>query len=114
MNGIIKSLIGLSLLGLSVPAEAFKLETHMWVGQEVINDLEDDGLLSFDLGKDNNITIEPPYDVKEAILNNKSTYLMGTIGPDAVPDIVTGQMIVHPVVYLVVRKLIVLGTLANG
>lgn len=50
MNVIIKSLIGMSLLvGGSIPAEAFKLETHMWVGQEVINDLEDDGLLSFEL-----------------------------------------------------------------
>ena len=80
----------------SVPAEAFKLETHMWVGQEVINDLEDDGLLSFELGANRVVKIAPSYDVKEAILNNKSTYLMGTIGPDAVPDMVAGQMIVHP------------------
>ena len=106
MNGIIKSLIGLSLLGFSVSTEAFKLETHMWVGQEVINDLEDDGRLRFDLGKerkfpfgpetDKIIEIEVPLDVKEAILSNKSTYLMGTIGPDAVPDMLAGQMVVHP------------------
>ncbi|MEN8147954.1 MAG: zinc dependent phospholipase C family protein [Campylobacterota bacterium] len=67
----------------------------MWVGQEVINDLEDDGQLTFMVDK-KDIEIEVPADVRDAILNNKSTYLMGTIGPDAVPDVVAGQMVVHP------------------
>ena len=81
---------------ISPALQAFKLETHMWVGQEVINDLEDDGQLTFELEKNKKIKIEVPADVRDAILNNKSTYLMGSLGPDAIPDVVTGQMVVHP------------------
>ena len=74
---------------------AFKLETHVWVGQQVINDLEKDGKLSFKLG-DQSVDLELPADVKSAILNNRAAFLMGNIGPDAVPDVVVGQTVVHP------------------
>ncbi len=76
-------------------SNAFKVETHVWVGQQVINDLEDDGQLTFKLGdKEVNILIDA--DVKDAILDNKSNYLMGQLGPDAAPDMVVGQTVIHP------------------
>lgn len=76
-------------------ANAFKLETHLWVGQQVINDLEDDGHLTFKLG-DKNVEILVDSHIKNAILNNKSHFLMGNIGPDAAPDVVVGQNVIHP------------------
>lgn len=74
---------------------SFKIDTHIWVGQQVINDLEDDGMISIELDGQL-IHFYIPVDVKNAILANKSAYLMGHIGPDAVPDVMVGQMFVHP------------------
>lgn len=74
---------------------AFKIDTHVWIGQQIINDLEDDGKLSLRLG-DQNIEIDVNDDVTNAILSNKSAFLMGNIGPDAAPDVVVGQTTVHP------------------
>jgi len=84
-----------TMLLLPVDAYAFKVETHVWVGQQVINDLEDDGMISIDVGgTPYNFSI--PADVIDAILANKSEYRMGNIGPDAFPDILSGQTAVHP------------------
>lgn len=85
----------LALCALVPAANAFKLETHLWVGQQVINDIEDDGQLSFKLG-DKEVKIFVDDYVKDAILNNKQHYLMGNIGPDAAPDVVVGQNVIHP------------------
>lgn len=84
-----------AVLFISNFAFAFKIDTHVWVGQQIINDLEDDGMISIAVnGQVKNFYI--PNDVKTAILANKAAYLMGNIGPDAVPDVVIGQMFVHP------------------
>ncbi len=77
-------------------SHAFKIDTHVWVGQQVINDLEkNNGRISLKLS-DKEILIDVPVDIKNAILNNKSAFLMGNIGPDAVPDVVVGQTFPHP------------------
>ena len=71
---------------------AFDTRSHVWISQQVINDLE----------KDAKVTIAPfgEFDVDpsivSAILENKSTYRMGNIGPDGFPDVVGGQVTVHP------------------
>ncbi|SNZ01717.1 zinc dependent phospholipase C family protein [Flagellimonas pacifica] len=72
-----------------------KIDLHIWIAQQVINDLEDDGKLSFILdGKTINIPVDP--EIVNAILANKQYYLQGNIGPDAVPGIYSGQMTIHP------------------
>lgn len=77
------------------PAWAFKINTHVWVGQQVINDLEDDGMLSVRLnGADVRLPVRA--DVRDAILQNRNVYLLGTLGPDAMPDVLVGQAIMHP------------------
>ncbi len=74
---------------------AFKIDTHVWIGQQIINDLEDDGKIAIKTGADTiNIDINP--EIKDAILNNKSAYLLGNIGPDAAPDVIAGQVFIHP------------------
>ncbi|MBL8949748.1 MAG: hypothetical protein JNK82_03165 [Myxococcaceae bacterium] len=84
-----------------VSAHAFKLETHIWVGQSVINDLEDDGQLTFELKAGagqpaKTVTVAPPAPVTGSILAHRNEYLLGMIGPDAMPDVVVGQTFPHP------------------
>ncbi|MFZ5446501.1 MAG: hypothetical protein ACOZQL_41320 [Myxococcota bacterium] len=79
----------------------FKIETHLYVGQQVINDLEDDGRLTFvfkaGAGQpEKTVTIAVPAQVRDAILANRNEYLLGMVGPDAMPDVVVGQMFPHP------------------
>lgn len=84
---------GLLLFPLSV--FAFKVDTHVFIAQEVINDLEKDNQITLKLGnKTINIDVNP--DLAQAIRDNPAMYRMGNIGPDAFPDIFTGQFVVHP------------------
>ena len=95
MKKIFKYVVSILIMFIPLTSSAFKLDTHMWVGQQVINDLADDGKLTIKLDK-KNITLDVREDVKNAILANQSAYLMGNLGPDAAPDVVVGQMVVHP------------------
>lgn len=95
MKKIIKYVVCAFVACAPMTSHAFKIDTHVWVGQQVINDLEDDGKLNIKLGEQS-VNIDVPADVKNAVLNNKSAFLMGNIGPDAVPDVVVGQTAVHP------------------
>ncbi len=83
--------IFLSSLLLASTSFAFDTRTHIFVAQEIINDLNDSKL-----------TIEPFGDfevdrsITNAILLNKEVFRMGNIGPDGFPDVVGGQVTVHP------------------
>jgi len=86
---------GLALL-LPLSSHAFKLNTHLWVGQQVINDLEaSNGKITIRL-RGQNVQLPVRDDIRLAILQNKNEYLLGTIGPDAMPDVVVGQSLMHP------------------
>lgn len=76
-------------------AYAFKVDTHIWVGQQIIDDLKNDHSLSFKMGS-KTIVVAPDDNVTQAILNNPKVFLAGNIGPDAYPDPLVGQMVVHP------------------
>jgi hypothetical protein len=85
----------LLFLCIATPSMAFKLDTHLWVGQQVINDLDDDGQINIVLyGR----TVQLPIrqDVRDAILQNRNEYMLGHIGPDAMPDVIVGQSFMHP------------------
>mgnify|MGYP000087220943 CR=1 FL=1 len=71
---------GLFILPLN--ANAFKVKTHVWVAQQVINDLQDDGALTFVKNNKEVVTIKVDPEIVQAILNNPSIYRMGNIGPD--------------------------------
>lgn len=101
MNRMLKSL-GLMLLfvnggmlwGGSQPAYGFKVDTHVWIAQQVLNDLQK-GTLSIKRG-DTLLEIPVDANVRAAIMNHQAYYRMGSIGPDAVPGIYDGQMTIHP------------------
>ena len=70
---------------------AFDTRSHVWIAQEVINDLEDGQLTIAPFGA---FEVDP--EVASAILENRATYRMGNIGPDGFPDVIGGQVTVHP------------------
>ena len=70
---------------------AFDTRTHVWIAQEVINDLEDGKVTIAPFGE---FDVDP--EVTEAILQNQKVYRMGNIGPDGFPDVIGGQVTVHP------------------
>ncbi|MDH5302270.1 MAG: hypothetical protein OEW58_13010 [Gammaproteobacteria bacterium] len=79
-----------------VVSNAFDTKTHVYIGQKVIDDLNRSG---DKWGKVNippfgDFSIKP--DVRDAILNNQSVYLMGNVGPDGYPDLIGGQQTTHP------------------
>ena len=76
----------------SPPVSAFKIDTHVWLSQQVLNDILDDG----------RVTISPFGEFRvsnrlvNALRNHPNEFRMGSIGPDAFPDLVGGQQTVHP------------------
>lgn len=73
------------------PAHAFKPKTHIWIGQQVLNDVLPDGAVTVD-GREYPVAPE----IVEALRQNQNEYRMGHVGPDAYPDVVVGQMVIHP------------------
>lgn len=91
-----RALVTCLALTLPVSSHAFKLNTHLWVGQQVINDLEaNNGRITLRL-RGQTVLLPVRDDVRLAILQNKNEYLLGNIGPDAMPDVVVGQTVMHP------------------
>lgn len=81
----------LPILLISASLFAFDTRSHVWIAQEVINDLEDGTVTIAPFGE---FEVEPA--ITSAILENKKTYRMGNIGPDGFPDVIGGQVTVHP------------------
>lgn len=84
----------------AMPAQAFGLRTHLWMGQQLVDELNrgDCGVLL----RDRRLPEPPPYravvpkTVCDAIRHKPAAFLAGTLGPDAFPDILFGQMVIHP------------------
>lgn len=82
----------LILLGLAPrPLAAFGPETHIWITQQVLNDVLPDGKIMTPLGE---FPVDPA--IVTTLKNHQEEYRMGGIGPDGFPDILAGQMVVHP------------------
>ena len=83
------------------PAEGFGLRTHLYIAQQVIDDLAEKEKVT---GKaDCSVTLpNVPRQIRieqrlcEDILSRQGAFLAGTIGPDAFPDPIVGQSFVHP------------------
>lgn len=81
---------------LPVGAFAFMSETHVWVGQQVVNDLLEpgDGYGKLSIPPVGEFEVDPL--IVNAIERHRKVYLMGHIGPDGFPDLVAGQVTTHP------------------
>ena len=94
LRSLALAMFALGLFYYPVTASAFRVGTHVWVAQQVLNDLQD-GVLTIPIGGVNHdVAIDPA--IVSAIINHPAEYRMGNIGPDAFPDILTGQSVVHP------------------
>lgn len=83
------------MLSMVSSAHAFKVNTHVWVAQQVLNDVADDGEVTF-VTPGKTVTIPVNEHVANALLNYPDIYRMGNLGPDTFPDTLVGQMFVHP------------------
>ncbi len=95
---------------LTGPAHAWKGATHVYLAEEALKDALDDGKVTFYITdfctgqlrrdaagqpiKAGDYTVNPA--MLDAIRANRAQFRAGTIGPDAYPDIMVGQMVIHP------------------
>lgn len=79
------------MLFFPAPCFAWSLKTHVWIGQQVLNDVADDGSVTL-AGR--NYAVPP--DVAAALNSYPAVYRMGNMGPDVFPDPVVGQTTTHP------------------
>jgi len=74
-------------------SHAWKLDTHYWLGKEVLKELDaSKGFVSIP----SKLSYQIPPALHQAISKNRGDYLLGVLGPDAYPDMVAGQMTTHP------------------
>jgi len=70
---------------------SWSLRTHLWIGQQVLNDIMEDGRIEL---------LNQEYDIPQHVLNALQSfpghYLMGNLGPDVYPDFIVGQTTTHP------------------
>ncbi len=71
------------------------IKTHLWLGEEVLRDLEFDHKLTIYINGQAYL-YDIPTSTLNSLLKNKGAYLSGLMGPDAFPDPAVGQLIVHP------------------
>lgn len=93
VNRLIKIASFFLSLSLSIASHAFKIDTHVAIGLEIIDDIDrNTGKL--------NIRGVGEYSIGEkemrSILNHRGAFLAGTVGPDFYPDLIVGQSVVHP------------------
>lgn len=87
----------------AAPALAHKPSTHIYLSEEAIRDMLDDGKVTIYrvdyetgeiLGELGRFDVDPK--VLAAVRTAPQQFRAGVIGPDGYPDIITGQQIIHP------------------
>ncbi len=73
-------------------AQAFHQMAHLWVAQEVLKDVLPNGKVT--LPPFGEFPVDPQ--LVTALKTHPAEYRMGSLGPDFFPDILSGQMVVHP------------------
>lgn len=93
-------LVLLMLLGavalLAAPARAWKPPMHVYLAEQALADAVDDGQLEFvrlDTGARVRFPVDP--ELLAALRRFPGHYRAGVLGPDAYPDIATGQSVIH-------------------
>ena len=87
---------------------AWKPKMHVYLAQLALNDVLDDGKVTIyknSMSYDGKIVKEKvgdysvDVDICDALRNYPNEFRAGAIGPDAFPDIITGQTLIHPYPY---------------
>jgi hypothetical protein len=87
------TIIIIIILSLSISSNSFawSLKTHLWISQQVLNDVVDDGNVTM-LGKYYRV----PAHIVNALRLHPDKFRMGSLGPDVFPDPIVGQTTTHP------------------
>lgn len=87
----------------STPAAAWKPKTHIYLAEQVRVDAVDDGKVTiYETDYETGKILAPlgAFEVNPAILaalrQKPEQFRAGVVGPDAYPDILTGQQLIHP------------------
>jgi hypothetical protein len=76
-------------------AHAFNIKTHIWLAEQILADVNDDGKVTITI--DGQLyEYEVDEKLKQSLNQNAGAYISGMLGPDAFPDPIIGQSIVHP------------------
>ncbi|TQV88832.1 zinc dependent phospholipase C family protein [Aliikangiella coralliicola] len=86
----LKYLFAALVLLIGFNTNALELKTHLYIGEEILADLEDGKVTIQPFGE-----FEVDSTVVSRILANRDYFLLGTIGPDVLPDFLGGQITVH-------------------
>ncbi len=85
------------LLVAASEARAWKPTTHVFLSEIAAEDALDDGEVTIpDLGDGRELTYAADPAALEALRTARAQYRAGVLGPDAYPDILTGQQAIHP------------------
>lgn len=88
----VSSVCILLLLWTPVPdARAFGLRTHLWIGQQILDELG-----AFCRVEIAGMPAAINSDVCASLRKHPQAFLAGVLGPDAYPDLITGQVTTHP------------------
>lgn len=98
-------IISLAICFVSFPsaAWAWKPTTHVYLGKQALDDALDDGRVTIPrvdyssgqiVGTVGTYSVDP--NILAALRSNAAQYRAGILGPDAYPDILTGQQVIHP------------------
>ena len=83
-------LAAVASLGLAAPASGFGLKTHVYIADQIWQDLADCRVAI--RGQD----FAVPPETCRAIRRHRGEFLAGALGPDVFPDVLVGQSVVHP------------------
>jgi len=86
-----KLILLLFLLHFCIRGIAYDLYTHLWIAQQVLNDLLVNKHITL-----NNKQYPLKQEVLAALAAHPSCFRAGTLGPDIVPDPIAGQITAHP------------------
>lgn len=78
------------------PADAWKPPTHLYGVWLAVQDLLDDGALDLEASDGAVYTVPANPVIAEALKANLPAFYAGAIGPDAYPDMLFGQGLIHP------------------
>ena len=93
----------LTTLAAVSPAHAWKPKTHIYLAEEALRDaIDDDKVTLYEtdyrtgkiIGELGQFKVDP--EVLAALKSAPQQYRAGVLGPDAYPDILTGQQVIHP------------------
>lgn len=104
-RALISGICGIAVLASlpAAPAYAWKPKTHVYLAEEVLRDALDNGKVTiyqtdYQTGRVVGVLGEFPVDpaILAALRAAPQQFRAGVLGPDAYPDILTGQQVIHP------------------